>query len=91
MTQNNNLHSYNPSSSARIKRKYDIGRWEIFALKQQIEFLKIHYEENREEDKETVISFVQLQQVQKEINDFKRFLKIHQFEGLWIKYFEKYL
>ena len=78
----------NKQSSARITRKFSIERWEIFAIKQQVEFVKIHFDP--EEDTSN-ISLVQLQTAQKEINELKRALKFHQIKRDWFDLLEDHI
>jgi hypothetical protein len=78
----------NKQSSARITRKFSYERWEIFAVKQQIEFVKTHFDP---EEDDSSISLVQLQIAQKEINDLKRALKVHQIKADWFDLLKPHL
>ena len=77
----------NQQSSAKITRKFSIERWEIFAVKQQIEFTKVHFSAIDN----TNISLVQLKEAQKEIDELKRALKFYQIKRDWCDLLEDFL
>jgi hypothetical protein len=78
----------NKQSSARITRKFSWERWEIFMVKQQVEFVKNHYVPD---EVTSSILPVQLQITQRDINDLKRALKVHQIEKDWFDLLKEHL
>jgi hypothetical protein len=82
------MYSKNKQSSAKITRKFSWDRWEIFMVKQHVEFVKNHYDPNEDTSS---ISLVQLQNAQRDINDLKRALKIYQIKRNWFDLLKEHL